>query len=800
MAKFNYFVLEDGAIQSELNPDRSGRTLSDDIVEGTENLFFKDQRVRDFLKEGDNINFVEENNRLRINSVSSAENFDGTTDDIDEGSTNLYFTNLRSVNAVENESLLTLNNANYSGNVNVGGNLSVSGTEFITDVQKVTVNDNFIFLNSGESGGGVTDNSSGFEIDRGSELPERLDFEESSNSWKIGNFHTEVDYQNSTGSFEFNEEVVGQSSGGFVIEDTGSILKLKMVIGNFQGSETIKGQSSGETAKVVSSSKISNQDPITKRDENALDEGIAIWDNATDILTTSRNLTFDGSTLTVNGDLDLDGDFQTATTDNLSEGSSNLYFTESRVFTANQNQLDAGSGIEITVGLDETFTFSHSPTGNDSSTGNSGGTVLQNINTDGFGHVDSVSTTTLITDDIAEGSTNLYFTDARAVAAVETADPLNITNINLSGTLNAPEDQSPNCLIDITATSSLSNGTSVGYTLCVDDNDFLGLSGIADGTGGLTGDGSISVQRDMVFATDEKIELTSSQTNLGDSSVVRLNPVETDDKPAVGWFDTDGNRIAATVAHESDLHYSIETQDSAGALQTRLEVPYGSDQVTIQTQDANFKVSAGSDFEVGTGAGADSVARFWSDVFQFTTDDVGFGDKDWETEGLEGAKTKFEFYRQSSTSQLLIHNDDGSSDAVLFLRSGTTDWKLANEGENIRMFDDFTNNGMELTDDGLLTVDDSWQRRLANVSSATTTSGHDFYSVDSSGGVVTVTLASSDAINGRVINVKRNGTNTVTIDTEGSETVEGGNEITIADDGNAVTLVFNSSLNDWQIY
>jgi hypothetical protein len=52
------------------------------------------------------------------------------------------------------------------------------------------------------------------------------------------------------------------------------------------------------------------------------------------------------------------------------------------------------------------------------STSNTGGTVLQNMAIDDYGHVFGISSVTLDTDDITEGSTNLYYTDARARAAL----------------------------------------------------------------------------------------------------------------------------------------------------------------------------------------------------------------------------------------------------------------------------------------------------------------------------------------------------------------------------------------------
>jgi len=65
---------------------------------------------------------------------------------------------------------------------------------------------------------------------------------------------------------------------------------------------------------------------------------------------------------------------------------------------------------------------------------------------------------------------------------------------------------------------------------------------------------------------------------------------------------------------------------------------------------------------------------------------------------------------------------------------------------------------------------------------------------------VTVTLSNADASNGNEIHVKRIGTNSVFVDTEGSQTIEGSNEIEITQSGNAVKLAFNNTTNNWEIY
>ena len=346
--------------------------------------------------------------------------------------------------------------------------------------------------------------------------------------------------------------------------------------------------------------------------------------------------------------------------------------------------------------------------------------------------------------------------------------------------------------------------------------------GVADGTKLHYGDRTNTqiVQRDFEYGVydlenlegqlaslrkNTRIRLSTDKTNLEKSSMIRMQAETDTSKPAIGWWDQTGSRIAAIVGHEklndsrTHEHWSIETADSGGALQTRLEFPYGSDEIMIETQSASFKVSAGQDFNVGTSGGAETNANFYGNVFQRGTGDVGFGDKDWHTEGLEGSGTKFEFFRGSSTSSLLIHQADGTSDAVLYLRKGTKDWRMINKDPDLIFEAEGTERG-RITENGKFSVSDSYIRRISDVSSNQKTSGHDFYSVDSSSSSVTITLSSADAEDGRVIHVKRNGSNTVTVDTEGSETIDGSSSADITADKNAVKLVYNSSGSNWEIY
>ena len=55
-----------------------------------------------------------------------------------------------------------------NGNVNLTGNLTVAGTTTTVDSQDLSLKDNIIVLNDGESGNGITLNTAGIQIDRGS--------------------------------------------------------------------------------------------------------------------------------------------------------------------------------------------------------------------------------------------------------------------------------------------------------------------------------------------------------------------------------------------------------------------------------------------------------------------------------------------------------------------------------------------------------------------------------------------------------------------------------------------------------
>ena len=64
------------------------------------------------------------------------------------------------------------------GNVQITGNITIAGTQTVVNSQELDIVDNIITLNKGETGSGVTENTSGIEIDRGTALNAQMVFDE----------------------------------------------------------------------------------------------------------------------------------------------------------------------------------------------------------------------------------------------------------------------------------------------------------------------------------------------------------------------------------------------------------------------------------------------------------------------------------------------------------------------------------------------------------------------------------------------------------------------------------------------
>lgn len=73
-----------------------------------------------------------------------------------------------------------------TGNMTVDGDLTVSGTTTIINTTNTAIEDNIIILNNGETGASVTEGTAGLEIDRGTGTNYQLLFDDSNDTWTVG--------------------------------------------------------------------------------------------------------------------------------------------------------------------------------------------------------------------------------------------------------------------------------------------------------------------------------------------------------------------------------------------------------------------------------------------------------------------------------------------------------------------------------------------------------------------------------------------------------------------------------------
>ena len=88
-------------------------------------------------------------------------------------------------------------NAGATGNITVVGNLNVSGNTTTVSSTNLEINDNTITLNKGESGSGVSLNTSGFVVDRGGLADAKLLFDKWSGTlscYMKTDLHTAIDH------------------------------------------------------------------------------------------------------------------------------------------------------------------------------------------------------------------------------------------------------------------------------------------------------------------------------------------------------------------------------------------------------------------------------------------------------------------------------------------------------------------------------------------------------------------------------------------------------------------------------
>jgi hypothetical protein len=318
-----------------------GTLNTDEVAEGLTNLYFTDLRARSSITvQGPGLNYNQETGILTANfelgeiAVTSVNTQVGDvvldTDNVTEGDTNKYFTEERSRNALS-----------------AGGDLQYDSTtgliSFTDAVTSVNTQVGDVVLN--------TDNVA--EGDTNKYFTE----ERSRQALSVGG---DLQYDSTTGLISFTDAVTSVNTQvGDVVLNTDNVAE-------------------GDTNKYFTE----------ERSRNALSAGGDLqYDSTTGLISFTDAVT---SVNTQVGDVVLN-------TDNVAEGDTNKYFTEER----SRNALSAGGDLQY-----------------DSSTGLISFTdAVTSVNT-------QVGDVVLNTDNVAEGDTNKYFTEERSRNALSAGGDL----------------------------------------------------------------------------------------------------------------------------------------------------------------------------------------------------------------------------------------------------------------------------------------------------------------------------------------------------------------------------------------
>jgi hypothetical protein len=208
--------------------------------------------------------------------------------------------------------------------------------------------------------------------------------------------------------------------------------------------------------------------------------------------------------------------FSAATTDDLTEGSNNLYYTDDRV----KNSLSAGGDITYTP-----------------NTGQDGTPAEFSLDVSSLSASDLFGSKT--TDDLPEGSSNLYFTDERAQDAVGTA----IEGAN--GVTVTYDDANDKITVDAsTAGPSVSDDGNQIIPGATDINFSTGLEVADDGDGTVTVS-SLSRFGTATFSADgSTLEFEINHGLNNEPEVFVLQP-KSDDASALSHATADSNTITA---------------------------------------------------------------------------------------------------------------------------------------------------------------------------------------------------------------------------------------------------------------
>ena len=547
---------------------------TDDLSEGTTNLYYTDARVE-----------------TKIDSyVTGGTGVDVTGGSISIGqavetNSDVVFNNITSDgNMTVNGSLIsddiTAATMTASGNVIVQGNLTINGTTTTVNSNQVDIGDSIILLNSDETG--TPSQNGGFSVERGTENNVRFVWDEANDTFSPQIFNSGTStYDNTTLTAS---EFIGPLTGNVTGNLTGNVTGQVSDISNFSTSDLTEGTNLYYTdaradariaLQVGTNLDLSNQttddlaegtnlyftntraqDAITVTDAGGFGSLTYVSGTITytgpsssDVrtlfsATTSTGVTFDNTTgiialssipnasltnnsISINGLSISLGGSGSLNTNAISEGSTNLYYTDSRVTTRiNNTSINALSDVD---------TASNSPSGGDALVWDANNGIW--IPGAPFSQSDfDTGFAAKTTDDLSEGSTNLYYTTTRQNTDFDSRIATKTTDDVSEGTTNLYyTDARVDSNIAGKTTDNITEGTTNLYYTNARVNTFLasGSAGNIITSGYIAGPASMTIDPagigdntgTVIIAGNLQVDGTTTTLNSTTLSVDDLNIV-----------------------------------------------------------------------------------------------------------------------------------------------------------------------------------------------------------------------------------------------------------------------------------
>jgi len=344
-----------GALKKITSANLIGSYDTDNLSEGSTNVYFTDARVRTSVD-----GYVTGGTGVAVaGGAISIGQAVATTD-------NVTFNNV-AVDGTLTTDDITSATVTTSGNMIVGGDLTVQGTTTSVNSTTVEISDNILVLNKDATTGTI---DAGITVERGSDGDKSFIWDETNDRWSIGaeNLYT---------------------SGSFLGSITGTVTGTVSSIANHDTDDLSEGSSNLYWTQARFNTA------IAAADTDDLSEG-------------STNLYYTDARANAAFDTKL----AAADSDDLSEGSSNLYFTNARA-----NAVIAGASVGDLSDVDISGIAGGNTIVWDG--GSSSFTTADHFDTADF----NAGIAALDTDDLSEG-TNLYFTTARARSSISASGSL----------------------------------------------------------------------------------------------------------------------------------------------------------------------------------------------------------------------------------------------------------------------------------------------------------------------------------------------------------------------------------------